>query len=85
MKTTAGKTKPAKPGERLIQIYALEPAHRGIIAQFNAASLRRALVEFHERMYKHKGWSLKIVGNTAQISKGKSVRSFRALELYQKP
>lgn len=83
MKTTAGKTKAPPQGERLVYIKALEPSHRGVVAQFNAKSLKDGLKQFAERMYVPKGWQYKIVGNTMQVFKGDTVRNYRALETYQ--
>lgn len=84
MKTTAGKTRPAPKGKRLIKIYAVDG--RRTIAQGNHASLKDALRSYFEGTYLPKGgWDFKIVGNTMQVFKGDSVRTFRALELYQEP
>jgi hypothetical protein len=84
MKTTQGKTKAPKQGERVVKIYGVDS--RRITAQFNATSLRAALKEFFERNLEPKGWKAgKYVGNTLQVIKGDNVRVYRALELYQEP
>lgn len=85
MKTTAGKTKPVPPGERLIRIYSV--TGKRIIAQFNAKSLRLALKQYYEsrNSWQDKGWTANYKGNTLQVSKGKSVRLYRALEITQQP
>lgn len=86
MKTTKGKSGPAKPRqgmERVIKIYYVDG--RKTIGQFNAHSFKDALKIYYERNWQAQGWDMKIVGNTMQVFKGENVRSFRALELYQEP
>lgn len=83
MKTTSGKSKPATKGKRLVYIYS--EGRRGVIAQFEATSLRAALEEYHERMWKPNGWNRKIVGNVMQVFKGNNSRTYKALETYQSP
>lgn len=83
MKTTAGKTKPAKPGTRVVKIYSI--TGKRVFAQFEAKSLRDALKQYYERNWQTKGWKANYKGNTLQVSKGASVRLYRALELSQQP
>lgn len=82
MKTTSGKTKHPRRAGRLVYIYS--DTRRGVIAQFNARSLRAALEQYAETWLAN-GWQAAYVGNTLQLSRGDNVRNYTALETYQSP
>jgi hypothetical protein len=83
VKTTKGKTKPVKAGERVVHIYRLDG--NKLLAVRVASSLKMALKShYDETLVKHGYTGPVLKGNvlTVKSKRGDTVR-FRALEAYQ--
>jgi phage tail sheath protein FI len=82
VKTTDGKTKSHRPGNRPVLIRA--EGHRGVIAVKSAPSLKQALEEYFKETLAKKGCKkIKIVGNVLTVELKGRVSNYTALENYQ--
>jgi len=82
VKTTKGKTKPAKSA-RAIQIFRLEG--NKLLAVVKAPSQKQALLDYFDNTLKSYGYkNPKVVGNVLTVTWKRKPIKYRALEVYQK-